>query len=900
MTMHDPSPRGRSRFSHAPYAVRALATALSTFCLTAGGAWGADGDPVGMGKVEVTGSRIKRVDTETALPVQVITRADIESSGWTTASELLAEVSANFNSIPNQASIGTGLGHAYADLRGLNPTSTLILLNGRRVANHSFYGHAVDLNSIPIAALERVEILKDGASSIYGSDAIAGVINFITRKDFRGIEATAQGSLVEHGGADHRQATLTLGWGDLAADRFNAFATLDWQKDSGIAARDRPFARTVFLPDEGVDRLSNSTFPANIYAPRGATLSPAAAAGCAPPVSIPRAPGQGRAPCGYDYASAIDIVPPTEQVSALGRATYQLAPEHQLFGEYLYTYTDLLLHIAASPATRGATIDGQSIYYPAGGPYYPTAFAAANGLSGDLPVAFRTAALGPRADDIRSTSQRLVVGAQGEFGRWSYDAAFNHSENTATDSYRSGYVSVSALVDAMATGLVNPFGPSGQDGIDLLRATQITGEIRRAKGTMDQVDLRTSAEIFELPAGPLALAFGVESRHEHLTDQPASVLSSGDILGGGSQIDPADSRRRVDAAFVEFNVPILRGLELQASARYDRYSDFGSTTNPKLALRWQPMKTLLLRASWGTGFHAPDLDDLYRPQAGFVVDGSQFADPIRCPVTKSDADCALAYTVFFGGNPKLKPERSTQSTAGVVWEPVAGNSIALDYWRIAKTDAVDTVNDDAVFAHYDAYAASNVIRGPVDPAYPNLPGPITGLIEWSQNVGNYRTWGIDVDAVVKGTLPNAGRLTARLNATWIGEWSQHLNALAAESLAGAYSIYGPVPRWRHHASLTWDYGSWSTTVGQTFQAGYTDQNPAADGNSRRVGSYEVWDLQATYRGFRNLSLAGGVRNLFDRAPPFTNQGNSFQVGYDPSYADPRGRAYYARLTYAFK
>jgi iron complex outermembrane receptor protein len=259
-------------------------------------------------EVDVTGSNIKRTDVETALPVQVITRAEIERSGATTSVELLGQVSANLIGASDGTSIASNTpGLASANLRGLGSGSTLVLINGRRVANYAFDGGAVDLNSIPLAAVLRVEILKDGASAIYGADAMAGVVNFILRKDFAGVQLTANTGVTEHRGGNHQQAALLAGYGDPSTDRFNVFVTVDWQKDQAVHAIDRPFSRTAYIPDEGINKLSTQTFPANIRV-GGALLNPTRADGCAPPVSLPRSPTSPT--CAFDYASVIDILPP--------------------------------------------------------------------------------------------------------------------------------------------------------------------------------------------------------------------------------------------------------------------------------------------------------------------------------------------------------------------------------------------------------------------------------------------------------------------------------------------------------------------------------------------------------------------------------------------------------------
>jgi iron complex outermembrane recepter protein len=861
-------------------------------------------DSRGTIRIEVTGSNIPRTDVESALPVQTITAEEIRRSGWSTAAELMAHVSANFNGMNDQRSIGRAgnPGLASANLRGLGDGNTLVLLNGRRLANYAFVSGTVDLSTIPLAALDRVEILKDGASSIYGTDAIAGVVNFITRRDYRGIELTGQAAITQHGGADRYQATVTAGYGDLASDRFNAFVTVDWQKEASLQGRDRPFARTGYRPDEGVARLSLSTFPANIVRGPGRFLNPGFESGCAPPTSLPFtvAFDDPQSLCLFDPTGLHDIIPSTERLSLVARGVWQFAANHQLFGEYVYADRELALRVAPTPIARSGLSTGTPVLYPASGPYYPTAFALQHGLVGDLDLSYRAVTLGPRADDIRTRSHRAVIGLQGTFSAWSYNLAYNHSETTSTDTFVGGYVYGSSVIAAIATGLINPWGPFGTEGQALLEAAQIFGEVRRAKGTLDQFDARAAGELIQLPSGPLSAALGGETRREKLSDQPAAVLDSGDVMSQPFTVDPQDSSRRVHAAFVEFSVPIARSLEAQLSARYDHYSDFGGTTNPKIALRWQPAKSLLLRASWGKGFRAPSLPDLFTPRGASASLTFDYHDPVRCPVTGLPSDCVfLEYLVRTGGNPDLLPEQSKQWSAGAVFEPAQWASIGIDYWNIRKTAVIGTLTEDLILGNFDIYGTSNVVRGAPDAAFPGLPGPITALIGWNQNVGNVETSGVDVSLSLRSPPTRAGRFRFDLDGTYVVEWDEHLNGLPPRSVAGRYG-FDPVPRWRHYARLGWENGPWTATLAQTFQSGYTDAQPNEAGEPRRVGTYSVFDLQATYGGFRNATVAVGIRNLFDRPPPFTNQLDTFQVGYDPRYGDPRGRTFYARVTYAFR
>lgn len=847
-------------------------------------------------RIEVTGSRIARIDGETALPVQIIGRDEIERGNWTTAAELMAHVSANFNGTNSALNVGNpfSAGLSSANLRGIGDGNTLVLLNGRRIANYAIAAATVDLSTIPLAAIERVEILKDGASSIYGTDAIAGVVNFITRKNFAGAEITGQAGVTEQGGGNHYQATFTAGWGDLTKDKFNAFVTVDWQKDTALAASQRPFSASGYRPDDGFVSLQGATFPANVRRPNGSLRNPSFADGCQPPLSIRLV-----ASCAYDYANGYDLLPEQQEWNVIGRATWEWTPGQQVFAEYVYSRNELDARSAPAPAARPQTIDRTPILYPAGGPYYPAQFAAANGLSGPLEVYFRLVPLGARVDTTTTEGQRVVAGAQGTLAGWSYDAAYTHSFNTVDYAFTAGYVDAAGLRAAMATGLVNPFGDTGPEGLAILQSAQVSGSMRKATGTLDQVDFNLSRDLMMLPGGPLAVAVGAEGRHERLSDDPARPLATGSILGFPSEISAQSASRNAGAAYVEVNLPVAKGLELGASVRYDHYSDFGGTTNPKVAVRWQPAPSLLLRGAWGTGFRAPTLPDLFTPRFTRVVSGAGIYDPVRCPVTQSFDDCAGEYGWNQGGTTTLQPETSTQYTAGAIWEPVPGVSVGIEWWRLEKHNTIGNFIPAFIVENYGALGPTNVVRGPVDPAYPDLPGPIQSFNGWNENMIDLTTSGIDVALKAVTTSPALGRLQFSLDGTYIHSYVVGVSRIAPFDVAGTYGL-APVPRWRHYAQLNWQRGAWGATLAQTFQSSYTEALPSDATLTRTVGTYSVWDVQGVYTGFRNASIAVGVRNLLDADPPLTFQTRSWQVGYDPGYADPRGRVYYLRLTYAFK
>jgi iron complex outermembrane recepter protein len=870
-----------------------------------------EGDVRVLNRIVVTGSNIPRSDSESALPVRILTQDEILRSGASTLPELMSKVAANSLGFNDQLAVGNSVrpGLSSANLRGIGDGSTLVLLNGRRVANYAFDGGTVDLSTIPLSAIERLEILKDGASAIYGSDAIAGVINVVLRKDFRGVEATVSGAWTTHGGADQRQASMSAGYGALSTDRFNVFATLDYRKEEALRALDRPFSRSGYIPAEGINLLSGTSFPANILIGPRLLVNPAFATGCTPPISIPvTIPLLSLAPmCGYDFTGGIDLIAQSERMGAIGRATFRLDADHQWFAEANYAQNRFLFRNSPTAVFQGALSSTQPVLYPAAGPYYPSAFAAANGISGDLNVRFRTLPLGPQTNATDTRASRVAAGAEGHVGGWAYGTGLVWSENRQTDSFVSGYVSQQRLIPALASGIINPFGASAAEGDALLASTQIVGTAHRGKGVTLALDAKASKEIHILPTGPLAIALGAEARREKLQNLYMPAWTSGDVLGVGGDQQSVSGSRSAAAMFAEAVVPIARGLEAQIAVRHDHYSDFGGTTNPKVALRWQPARPLLLRTSWGTGFRAPTLYDLFTPLSRSAVFGASLHDPIRCPITRLPIDCDGVFASASGGNEALKPETSGQFGAGLIWQPIADISLTVDYWRINKRGVIGSLNPAVVFGQFTRYAPTNIIRGTADPAFPDLPGPIETVLLTQQNLGGLRTSGIDFDIQWHGPSTPVGNFDMRLEGAYLLTWQQQLDGTTYTSALGrkGFGIAGPVPRWKHYAMFRWQIGPWNTTLAQAYQRGYDDANMDRFGvplaiPPRRVGSHEIWDLQILYGGLRNITLALGVKNLMDRAPPFSNQPFSRQVGFDPVYADPRGRTLHGRVTLAFK
>ncbi|HEX6793241.1 MAG TPA: TonB-dependent receptor [Casimicrobiaceae bacterium] len=878
-------------------------------------------------RVEVTGSNIKRVEGEGALPVTVITREQIDKSGATTPMELLQQISANnsFGSVTIASSVGaTTLSAQTASLRGLGGGRTLVLINGHRI--EGFPGEiqgvqGVTLSSIPFSAIERVEILKDGASAIYGSDAIAGVINFITRSDYTGAEVTGfYGTPTRSGGGDQWQGSATAGFGDLSKDRYNFFISGQYTEQKPLDQKDRDFSDTSYLPNIGAYALSSNQFPGNITTghigvvnnssgtPIRANTAPNPDQVCAPSVFIANNAFTGGTGCNFDPARTpgVEMIPDEKSYSFFGSGKFQINSDWQLYGQGMYTHDETRLVIQPGPISDaisygpGGNLSATVLLQP-NSPFYPHAIAAEAGVDGEpLNVRYRTFVNGFRDQTDTTEHWQGIFGVRGSWMNWDWDGSLFYAEGTTTEHLNGGFQDYRLLLPLLNSGTVNLFGPNTPDIVNQLRATNFIGDTIDGKAKNYGAQIKTSGEIFKLPAGPLAMAFGLETRREELVQNMAEGIQSGFITGYGGEIKNVSGSRNQYAAFTEFNIPIVKTLEADAAVRYDHYSDFGSTTNPKFSLRWQPTRTLLVRGSYGTGFLAPSLYQLFSPNiAGLTQTG--LSDPLRCPITHDlTFDCEAQFNVLFGGNRNLKPETSEQTTAGVVFEPIPNTSFSVDWFKINLSNAITNGISVLTILHDLASYGNLVTRGP---AQGNLPGPITSIAQTYINLGKIKIEGIDLEGHWRSPTMRWGRVSLDGSGTYYTKYdNQNVDGSYTSQVGNAYAqpTNGITPRWKQYVSLTWDLGPWSTTLANTYQTSYVDVSTDLDGNMRQVGSLSLWDLQGSYTGFKNLKLTLGVKNLFDRDPPRSNTQNNFLIGFDSSYYDSRARFVYGEVNYRFK
>jgi len=857
-----------------------------------------------MQRVEITGSAIKRIDAETAVPVTVIKADDLKKEGITTIEQVMASLSVSQSQTGTSQSVGASTGGAsFADLRGIGANKTLVLLNGRRLANNAFDSSAPDLNMIPFAALERVEVLRDGASSLYGSDAVGGVINFITRKDFTGGVVTFGEDVPQHAGGKGVNANAAFGFGNLDTDRYNFSIVVDHQEQKAVTGSERPF-NTRFPGG-----LSSSTAPAN-YFQGGDSFNPNAAAGC----SAPNLLSDGATGCYMSTSPFVDYIPRNRRDSGLLRGTFKLNDNHELGLEYLTSESVVSSNIAPVPygnlyINRTRPDGSLNPFYPANAgldPNYTEDNLPAGVLPGFVHAKWRDLPNGSRMDKNTNQQQRLVVSLQGTLGAWDYNGALTWNENKVREEL-FGYSNGDIISQGVLNGVINTLGEQDAAGTALLNSAALAGTIQHARGQTTGLDFHASRELGDwLNTGhKAALALGAQGNHEKFISAANTEFAEKVVASTG--IDPNSfnsGSRNVYAAYAELNVPILKSLDVTASVRYDHYSDFGGTTNPKVGFTFKPSRTVMLRGSYSTGFRAPSLYDVNSAQS-YTNSAGVFDDPVNCPGgtplpgKSRAANCGQQFQVLYGGNKELQPEKSKNATLGLIVEPINNLTVGVDLWAIELKHMIGTLAAEDVFADPVLYAGvySRNTAGDISVDGSQCPNPVTcGYVDLrTQNLGGLKTNGVDLTATYRLRTAAYGNFTLADNATWIhkydyqndegGEWNRNV---------GVYSGARPVFRWQNTANLGWSKGELAAGLTARYKSGYVDVDPA-----NRVSSYTTFDTYVSWAQKKGFGITAGVRNLADRQPPLSYQTSQFQSGFDPRYYDAIGRTYYVRGSYAF-
>ena len=869
-------------------------------------------------EIVVTGSLIKRTENESAEAITIIKADALKDQGIVNVEQALNTLTSNAPTVNIAQSVGTfSGGGSYANLRGLGSGRTLVLLDGQRLANNAFSGNAVDLSGIPFSAIDSVQVLREGASALYGSDAIAGVINFITKKNYQGAQIQANFDHPQEAGGGSGEADITFGHGDLASDGYNFMITGSYSKQQELQATQRAFSATGFNPAGGYTSTNNpGTWPGTFLDANGNYWQSGYPA-CAGNPQLTTYFGN----CAYRYSAATDLLPKSSEASGMVSFTKALPADNALQLQYFYTRSEVTGY--AGPMFYFFGMDPAS-------PYYPTTASPLTCSGGAANCSTATPNLGPGGyaiwtdpDNNRysgniNTEQRLLLTFSGSNAGWDYSTELNYSQNKNDNRNVSGYPNEAVLAPGgVLSDLINPFGPQSAAGQALINQSYIPGTYSMGEDKKWSVGGHASHPLGDaFNAGtPATVALGFDVNGERFT---YATTPYNDLVQAatGLSASAVEGTRQVQAVYMELDVPITKGLDIDISDREDRYSDFGTTNNGKIAVRYQPASFLTLRGTASTGFRAPTLNDLYSPNfmaasSGGTM-GSGNPDCVGTPVAPFTAStCNTQGLGLFGGNRILTPEKSQNFDFGVVLSPIKDMGITLDYYRILLKNTIGGVPESAIYSNPTLFAPYYVLNNSggltpsVEEAANCLPytQPTCGYIKLtSSNTGAITTDGIDL-SIQYQQHTGLGTFHEDLEGTAVTQMLvQQYNGGPLLNLVGWYNELPPAYRWQHNLRVDWTSPSamWGGGLSNRFYSRYIDQFPDGNGNQRNVGSYSLWDAYATYKPIHNLTVLLGMKNLLNTSPPFTNayQGN-FAAGYNALNADPLLRNFYVNLKYTF-
>lgn len=833
-------------------------------------------------KISVTGSHIRRTDMEGPSPVASIDAEEIAKTGVTDLIGLFTKLPISGQgtfSTQGNSSDDTANGGSSVSLRGLGADSTLILVNGRRVSVSPFAKGIdtafVDINNIPLSAIKRVDILKDGASATYGSDAIAGVINVILKDDFEGFEISAKYGDTADGGGEEQNLSIIFGTAD---EKSSHTFILDYFDREEILYADRDYSRsanqTALRPNDpdAVDFRSSSGIPGTIALASDPTNRLPDTFGndvCAAEDIVGTL-------CRYDYAPHMTSIPDTERFSFNYMGSYEIASDTRAFAELNGQNAKSIIRGAASPSFNELFMAGDNPNHPfADDPTHPF-------FGQDLTMRRRTVDIGNREKRVDTDYYRAIVGLEGEFNDWTWEVAYSYIKSESVERGVDGFPNSRRAQEAIDSGLWNPFEPSTntQEALDFIETTTT----RVGKSTNKTIDAIFSGPIMELGGNDVMAAFGIEYREESISDNPDDQFLRGDVFG--TEATQANGERDSTALFTEVAVPVTDDLELQLALRYEDYSDFGTTTDPKVSFLWSPTDKLSFRGSWGTAFRAPSLHQL---GLGRTDESPNLVDTIRCTSVGLACD-PQEYTAIFAGNPNLGPEESTSYNLGMIYEITDGLSFSLDYYNYDIENIIDS-DTQFVFSNFGA-DPSVVTRLPTSD--PNDPGEVVEIFDSFQNIGDLETSGLDLDLSYNlSTGFGEVRLGYVLN--YVLEYEELRPDATGGSRVALSEGQFEQPEVRWTTTADWSKDDWAATVAINY-IGEFDGDADSGFGDKTVDSMTTVDLTVSYTGMDNATFTLGSTNLFNEEPPYSH--HDF-FGFVNTVHSSQGRFVYVRGAYKF-
>ena len=806
--------------------------------------------------IEVTGSRLKRADIEGAVPVVVIDRADIDASGDVSVADVLRDSTfASFGNFkPQSGSSAQSL--ATIDLRGVGSGRTLVLIDGRRApTNPMSASSGSDLNAIPLAAVERIEILSDGASAVYGSDAIGGVVNVILRKDFNGAEIRYGVGSIEVTGGDLQDMSVVFG---SSSDRTRVIGGAASSKRGMVFTRDQIGGQTP-----GVSLYGNNYYNWDTQA-----IDPVPGFSCDQGAFY----FLGSGLCSFNFNSVAANDAKVDNTSVFIRADHQINDNWTVYGAATMTKVETFGRYAPVPGVvvvddgTQSDINGGVACGPGG---------CAPGTTDGNPTYYfhRFAAAGNRDNWTDTTNADYLVGFQGQLtDTIGLDFGLRRTDYKYVELGR-GYIVASLANEAANNGDYDLRDPYGADP-DVLSGMQATIS-RDSRWTTDEIYALLSFDLFEMGGGTSNGVFGVEYREDTLVDQYDSLSEAGLVLGssGNSSAGSRDAK----AAYFELLLPFSSSFDVTLAGRFDSYSDYGNDFSPKVALRWQPLENLTLRGSYGQGFRAPGLDILTQKT---TFSAEPVNDAQSCIALGQPANCQLQVDTFFQANPELESEQSTQFSVGAVWDPLEWLDFSVDYYAIEVENTINQITPQAII-NSDLDPAT---YGPIPPGMSitrRANGAIDQIVAGYANQGTLDTDGIDFRMNTNFDLGKYGQLRNQLTISYINSYDID-DGLG--NITEFLDING-YPDRRGSLNNTWTFGD--------FTAGW---NINYIGENGPVGGYATNDVQLSWQAPWNGQITVGATNVGDRYPElvaFDGRPWNFYL------YDAYGRTTYLRYTQTF-
>lgn len=900
--------------------------------------------------VVITGSSIPRQDAEAPSPVQVITADELKKSGYTSISQVLENITATGAGTLNQGFTGAfAAGASGIALRGLSVAATLVLIDGHRMAPNALSDDGqrsfVDISNIPFDTIERVEILKDGASAIYGSDAMAGVVNIILKKSFVGTTINAEGGKATEGGGTTTHVSVTHGFGNLSDDGYNAYASLEYRHQDSVSYSQR-------VGDGGWATQNWAPLGGNNNMPQASQTYLQAVNNSALAVASP-------GPCSITTLQAGEcqtqttgnLIPETQNVNLLASFTknlddgWKLGVKASIFNSKDsivplgngQTFQGIGPMIAAGPYGPGSVTVAPAITVPATYPGNTTGQTAY--VFGVIPGSANNSPIAPPSNTTSNT-YRLVVDLAGTIGDWDVDGAVGYTKNQINVDY-TGMLNVTALQAAL-NRTVNPFLITGGNSAADLAAIFPSDNSQKDTSTLEFAEFHATRSLMALEGGNLGISTGAEFIYRDTNSPDSPAAQTGSANGSwyawtvGSQTDAA--------AYVELAAPVLKTLEIDGALRYDHFNGgVGGATTPKIGFKWTPSTMFALRGTLSTGFRAPNPSE--NGNGGLVYSDSTVADPLLCPggVTTTPGAvlkyCSSPFYVREASNPALQPEKSKTGTLGVILEPVKGWGTTFDLYKIEINNQI-VPGDISALPTYGP-AQQQICTGPTGTG--EVPcGPGTGYTglntgtpglynEPYVNANSTQTSGLELSTSYRFKLGDYGNWTPKLDWSHVMSYVQTIDGVEYQ-LAGTH---GPSsvnadsgnPKDRIQASLTFDQGPWTVTTAFNWVGGYglTDPTPSGYGaatcaegqaaslfvwfpggaspsNYCRVGSFLDTDVTTYYKFSKQLNVHLTLTNIFNRQAPVdlaTYGGNGLPYSPTLHEAGVMGRFINAGLTYSF-